>query len=43
VPLLAVLLANHAPVSYVKNKRLHNLTLKYMQSRRGRGARAPVQ
>jgi len=35
VPLLAVLLANHAPVSYIKNKRLHNLTLKYMQSRRG--------
>ena len=36
VPLLAVLLANHAPVSYVKNKRLHALTLNYMQSRRRR-------
>ena len=36
VPLLAVLLANHAPVSYVKNKRLHALTLNYMQSRRPR-------
>ena len=36
VPLLAVLLANHAPVSYVKNKRLHALTLNYMQSHRRR-------
>jgi hypothetical protein len=39
VPLLAVLLANHAPVSYVKNKRLHALTLKYMQSRHQRRRR----
>ncbi len=44
VPLLAVLLANHAPVSYVKNKHLHNLMLKYRQSRPcGTRARAPVQ
>ena len=43
VPLLAVLLANHAPVSYVKNKRLHALTLNYMQShpRRRRPRRVP--
>ena len=41
VPLLAVLLANHAPVSYVKNKRLHALTLNYMQSRRRPRRRVP--
>ena len=43
VPLLAVLLANHAPVSYVKNKRLHALTLNYMHShpRRRRPRRVP--
>jgi hypothetical protein len=41
VPLLAVLLANHAPVSYVKNKRLHALTLNYMQSHRRRHRRVP--
>ena len=42
VPLLAVLLANHAPVSYVKNKRLHALTLNYMQSHpRRRSRRVP--
>jgi hypothetical protein len=29
VPLLAVLLANHAPVSYIINKRLYNLAARY--------------
>jgi hypothetical protein len=42
VPLLAVLLANHAPVSYVKNKRLHALTLNYMQSHPRRRPRRHV-
>jgi len=32
---LAVLLANHSPASYIKNKRLYNLAVKYNKNKVG--------
>ena len=40
-PLLAVLLANHAPASYIKNKMLYNLAVKLNKNKVGGGLPRP--